>query len=153
MVLWTEGDGSDTIEMGDGWDILRVITNGADDTLSVTSPAKDQVRITGAGWVLNTTRGDVIEIDTGSGDDVVTVGNLSKTDLNELIIYLGEGDDRLEAAAAAVSIKAYGAAGDDWLQGSSAYDEFYGDAGDDWLLGGPGKDKLEGGSGDNTILH
>jgi Ca2+-binding RTX toxin-like protein len=81
------------------------------------------------------------------------VGSLQKTDLNELIVYLGEGDDRLEAAASTVAIKAYGAAGNDWLQGGKGNDELYGDAGNDYLIGGPGKDMLVGGSGADIPEH
>jgi Ca2+-binding RTX toxin-like protein len=117
----------------------------------VTSPSWNKVQVAGLGWTLNVTGGDVIELDTGGGDDTVTVGNLYKTDLNELIIYLGDGDDRLFAAASTVAIKAFGGAGDDWLEGGTLADELYGDAGDDHLLGGPGWDMLVGGSGADIL--
>jgi Ca2+-binding RTX toxin-like protein len=153
IVYWAEGDGDDAIDMDSGWDILRVITGDSADTVSITSPSWNKVQVAGLGWTLNVTRGDVIEIDTGGGDDTVTVGNLSKTDLNELIIYLGTGDDRLLAAASTVAIKAYGGAGNDWLLGGMLADELYGDAGDDHLLGGPGHDMLVGGSGADIPEH
>ena len=75
----------------------------------------------------------MIDIDTGAGDDVVTVGNLGTTDVNDIIIHLGDGNDRLDASATRTDITAYGGAGDDWFIGGAGHDDFDGGAGTDWV--------------------
>ena len=135
VVTWTEGQGNDTIEMGDGGnDTVKVVTGAGNDTITVTSSAANKVTISVNGiWTLNVTHGDVISIDTGAGDDVVTIGNLGTTDVNDIVIHFGDGNDRLNAAATATDITAYGDAGDDWFVGGSGDDDFDGGAGTDWV--------------------
>jgi Ca2+-binding RTX toxin-like protein len=133
-VTWIEGEGNDTIEMGDGsYDTVKITTGAAADTISVTSPAANKVTIAAAGWVINLTRGDYIEINTDGGNDVVTVGNLGTTDVNEVLVRFGDGDDRLEGAATATRLEAYGDAGNDRFVGGSGDDSFDGGAGTDLI--------------------
>jgi len=135
-VIWTEGDGNDSIDMDYGWDTLRVITDDSGDTVSLTSPDRNEVEIAGtdsASWDLSVTRGDIFEINTGGGDDVVEVYDLDRTDVNEVVLHLGAGDDRVEGAEATETIKAYGEAGNDWFVGGSDDDTFDGGEGTDWV--------------------
>jgi Ca2+-binding RTX toxin-like protein len=154
VVVWHEGEGNDTIDMGDGsQDRVCIITGASDDVLMVTSTAKDKVTVSGttAGWGINLIRGDVIDIDTGAGNDRVTVGNLANTDVNEIVVVLGAGNDRLDASASSTSIRADGGAGNDVLIGGSGADVLCGGTGDDQLFGGAGKDCLDGGPGVDLI--
>jgi Ca2+-binding RTX toxin-like protein len=77
------------------------------------------------------------EINTGAGDDVVTLG---KTVPMPATIRGGEGDDVLT-----------GGAGADKLIGGPGDDELIGRGGNDLLIGGPGNDKLVGGAGQNVL--
>jgi Ca2+-binding RTX toxin-like protein len=77
------------------------------------------------------------EINTGAGNDVVTLG---RTVPVPATIRGGEGDDVLT-----------GGAGADKLIGGSGNDELNGRGGNDMLLGGPGNDTLNGGSGQNVL--
>lgn len=77
------------------------------------------------------------EVNTGSGDDVVTLGHNVPVPAT---IRGGEGDDVLTGGAAA-----------DKLIGGPGEDELIGRAGNDMLIGGPGPDKLIGGPGDNIL--
>ena len=77
------------------------------------------------------------EINTGVGDDVVTLG---RTVPVPATIRGGEGDDVLT-----------GGAGNDKLIGGPGNDELIGRAGNDLLIGGPGSDVLNGGSGQNVL--
>jgi len=135
-VVWNEGEGNDAIDMGDGWDRVRVTTGDSGDRVSLTSPARNKVRIEGAGssgWILSVTNGDIFEINTGAGDDVVVVGNLKCTDADEVVLYLGSGDDRVDGTHASGTIKAYGEAGNDWFIGGWGNDTFDGGEGSDWV--------------------
>ncbi len=77
------------------------------------------------------------EINTGAGNDVVTLG---RTVPVPATIRGGEGDDVLT-----------GGAGADKLIGGPGNDELNGRGGNDVLLGGPGNDTLNGGPGQNVL--
>lgn len=77
------------------------------------------------------------EINTGAGNDVVTLG---KTVPVPATIRGGEGDDILT-----------GGAGNDKLIGGPGDDELFGRGGNDLLIGGPGEDRLVGGPGQNIL--
>jgi Ca2+-binding RTX toxin-like protein len=77
------------------------------------------------------------EINTGAGDDVVTLG---RTVPVPATIRGGEGNDVLT-----------GGAGADKLIGGPGDDELIGRGGNDLLIGGPGLDRLIGGSGQNVL--
>jgi len=77
------------------------------------------------------------EINTGAGNDVVTLGRAVPVPAT---IRGGEGDDVLT-----------GGAGADKLIGGPGDDELVGRGGNDLLVGGPGLDKLVGGPGQNVV--
>jgi Ca2+-binding RTX toxin-like protein len=80
------------------------------------------------------------EINTGAGDDTVTLGQGATTVPVPATIRGGGGDDRLT-----------GGSGNDKLIGGPGDDELSGRGGDDLLIGGPGEDILSGGTGDDTL--
>ena len=75
----------------------------SNDEVWLSSPAKNKVLIEGTGladWTLWVHKGDIFEINTGAGDDVVVVGDLKCTDVNEVVLYLGAGNDLVDGSAA-----------------------------------------------------
>lgn len=86
------------------------------------------------------------EINTGAGNDVVTLG---RTVPVPATIRGGEGDDVLTGGAG--NDKLIGGPGDDELNGRGGNDMLMGGPGDDTLNGGPGEDKLIGGGGHNVL--
>ena len=95
------------------------------------------------------------EINTGAGDDVVTLG---RTVPVPATIRGGEGNDVLTGGAGADKLiggpgddELVGRGGNDWLIGGSGDDVLNGGAGDDHLSGGPGHNTLIGGSGKNLV--
>lgn len=79
----------------------------------------------------------------GTGNDTLTVGQLSGTDIaNHTVLFNGmDGNDHLDASTTDKTIVARGGNGDDFLASGS---------GDDVLEGGAGQDTLVGGSGIDT---
>jgi Ca2+-binding RTX toxin-like protein len=77
------------------------------------------------------------EINTGAGDDVVTLGRSVPVPAT---IRGGDGEDLL-----------IGGAGPDKLVGGPGDDELIGRGGNDLLIGGAGVDTLIGGSGQNVL--
>jgi Ca2+-binding RTX toxin-like protein len=86
------------------------------------------------------------EINTGAGNDVVTLG---RTVPVPATIWGGEGDDVLTGGAG--NDKLVGGPGDDELNGRGGNDLLIGGPGDDVLNGGPGEDRLIGGPGHNVL--
>jgi Ca2+-binding RTX toxin-like protein len=68
------------------------------------------------------------------GDDKFTVGDLSGTDLQQVVFRGGEGNDWFDASDTATPVLAFGEAGDDTLKGGSRNDVLDGGSGADTLV-------------------
>jgi Ca2+-binding RTX toxin-like protein len=90
------------------------------------------------------------EINTGAGDDTVTLGRGAATVPVPATIRGGEGDDELVGGAGAD--KLIGGPGDDELAGRGGNDLLIGGPGADTLVGGAGDDILRGGTGRNNLI-
>ena len=96
--------------------------------------------------------GNIVDIEGGSGDDVLTGNELD----NEIIggdgddtIFGGDGADELQGDAGRDKLSG-GNQGDD-LRGGDGNDLLKGQAGADELRGGDGNDKLIGSGGDDSL--
>jgi Ca2+-binding RTX toxin-like protein len=90
------------------------------------------------------------EINTGAGDDTVTLGHGAGTVPVPATIRGGEGEDLLVGGSGAD--KLIGGPGDDELSGRGGDDLLIGGAGNDVLTGGAGDDVLRGGPGENILV-
>ena len=86
------------------------------------------------------------------GDDTFTVGSLAGTTITAILFSGGDGNDTLDASAAAIGITASGGAGNDSLTGGTAADTLNGDAGNDTLEGRTGADAIFGEDGDDLNI-
>lgn len=107
---------------------------------------------------------DLLDIQAGGGDDVVTLTSITQGST----IRGGDGNDRIAGSEGEDSIsgnagndridghggddRLAGNGGRDKLSGGASADRLYGGAGDDWLAGGGSLDRLDGGAG-SDILH
>ncbi len=82
-------------------------------------------------------------IDSGAGNDVVTVSSLKVT------INGGTGNDKLSGGKNVDWI--YGGANNDSILGNAGNDHLFGEAGNDSLRGGAGADTLTSGKGDDHL--
>jgi Ca2+-binding RTX toxin-like protein len=85
------------------------------------------------GWMLPVTGAKVVEMHTLGGDDEVVIGDLKAAGVYEVVLYLGDGDDRVEGSAATTRIRAYGEGGNDYFVGGSGKDFFDGGEGINWV--------------------
>ena len=94
-----------------------------------------------------------IAVATGPGNDTVTIGDLSGTDISSsgIAVSLGDGVDTLNATGTSVSVYGFGGAGGDFVIGGSGDDFLDGGPGNDNVIGGPGNDILSGGTGDDFV--
>jgi hypothetical protein len=151
FVVFTGGDGHDTLLGGAGGDVLHDgETSGAADSdvfdgrggrddlfyATRTAPVRVDLRQPGRG-------GETGELDAlrsveavtgGSGADVLRGGNGSDT------LAGGAGRDRL-----------YGGRGSDWLRGDAGADLLRGGWGGDLIDGGGGRDRMSGGRGRDDL--
>lgn len=99
-----------------------------------------------------------VEIDKSGKNVVVTDTDTHKTwsfatkKVNVVEFQGGAGNDRFDNNFVDMRVKAYGAGGNDYLEGGNANDYFDGGNGDDVIVGGGGRDVLFGGNG-NDILR
>ena len=75
----------------------------------------------------------------------------SASSVREVRFHGGSAADRFVNNVRYMPTKAWGNAGDDYLEGYSAVDEFYGGSGNDTLRGYGGNDILHGEAGNDTI--
>jgi Ca2+-binding RTX toxin-like protein len=92
---------------------------------------------------------------TGAGNDQITIGDLSGTDVTQVVVEGGLGDDIIDGSAqlnAAISLTLRGNDGNDMLTGGAGKDILDGAGGNDELDGGAGKDLVLGGDGNDTMI-
>ncbi|MFM2152700.1 MAG: hypothetical protein RL199_1135 [Pseudomonadota bacterium] len=118
-------------------------------------------------WVRTTPNTDSVTWMQGSGDGDGTLSlasiasgvdkgkarrDVDVTGAGEVAVFLQGGDDRLDASAARLPVRAYGESGVDVLVGGAAEDLLDGGDGDDTLDGRAGCDRLAGGTGTDLGL-
>ena len=144
--IWNNGDGSDFIDGGAGFDITQV--NGADgagDEFDLAQLDGQAIfnRLNLGLFTLTNEYIEQFEINGQGGDDSLTVGDLTGTTVEKVVFSGGEGNDFLNASETLTPIVADGGDGDDILIGG---------AGDDILIGGGGADLLIGGAGNDILI-
>ncbi|MEM7770395.1 MAG: calcium-binding protein, partial [Cyanobacteria bacterium P01_A01_bin.37] len=144
--IWNNGDGSDFINGGAGFDVTQV--NGADaagDEFDLSQVNGQAIfnRLNLGLFTLTNEEIEQFEINGQGGDDSLTVGDLTGSTVQSVVFSGGEGNDFLNASGTLTPITADGGAGDDILIGG---------AGDDILIGGDGSDLLIGGAGDDILI-
>ena len=91
---------------------------------------------------------------TGAGNDTITIGDLSGTDVKQVVAEGGLGDDIIDGSAqasATIKLTLRGNDGNDMLTGGAGQDVLDGGAGNDTLDGKGGKDTVLGGDGNDTM--
>jgi Ca2+-binding RTX toxin-like protein len=181
--IWNPGDGSDTVEGQDGHDAM--IFNGANIAERVDITANgSRVRFSRdiASIVMDLNDVERIDFNALGGADLITVGDLSATDVTEVNLNLGAadgqvdavivngtaGDDAITVGGDATGVAVTGLQAQVNITGSEATDTLTvsSRAGDDVVNattlaagaiqftadGGDGNDILIGGDGDDTLL-
>jgi Ca2+-binding RTX toxin-like protein len=163
ILRWDPGTINDVMEGGTGYDIVQVIGN---DTF-MGQPANDSFTFRANGsrlrfdrvnlvpFFLDIGTVETVQVDTGAGNDSISVGNLAGVANLTRLEFLGrDGDDYFDASAnlnSRISISMDGGAGNDTLIGGAGADLLLGGDGHDYLDGRGGVDVLNGGNGDDTL--
>lgn len=94
---------------------------------------------------------ETVVMQTGGGNDTITVTNLTGTGVNNVVGDGGDGNDVLNGSAANRQLQFFGGAGDDVVSGGSRADTLSGGEGNDTITGGRGADTLDGGNGNDVL--
>ena len=153
--IWNNGDGSDFIDGGKGFDITEV--NGADgagDEFDLRGVKGQAIfnRLNLGQFTLTNEEIEQFEINGQGGDDSLTVGDLTGTEVEKVVFKGGKGNDTLDARESSTTLEARGGKGDDVLLGGSAEDTFYAGAGNDLVVGQRGDDTAFLGKGDDRFI-
>jgi VCBS repeat-containing protein len=158
VVVWSPGDGDDAVNGGEGNDELVVnLPAGAANSVTVTANTDGTVTVAGAGGDSFTLALDDIETLTilgEDGDDVITIGDLSGTDIADTTVFAegGDGHDLIVAAELDKRLVADGGDGDDEIVGGAAADRLSGGAGNDVIRGNGGDDEVLGGEDTDAFV-
>jgi len=153
---WLPGTLIDTFDGGGGNDTAVVVGNGNNQgdafVLGATGPGQARfMRTNLVPFFIDITATENVVMQTGSGDDTITVNDLAGTGVRTVTADGGDGNDVLDGAATGVSLLLIGGVGDDALTGGRGADVLDGGAGNDTLSGGRGLDVLVGGDGNDTL--
>ena len=153
--VWNNGDGSDLINGGAGFDVTQV--NGADgagDEFDLSQDGGQAIfnRLNLGLFTLTNDHIEQFEINGQGGDDSLTVGDLTGSDVEKVVFSGGDGNDVLDARESSTTIEAFGGDGDDLLLGGSAEDTFVAGYGDDIVVGQRGNDTADLGGGDDRFV-
>ena len=153
LLIWNNGDGSDTMEGGADNDFVQVNgANGAGDDFSI-DPNGDRVRFQRNNlglFQLDIGTTENLDVNGQGGGDVIA-GSTGLNSLIELDLDGGEGNDLLIGGDGVDVLR--GGAGNDTLIGGKGNDIKLGEQGDDLLVwnNGDGSDLMEGGDDRDTV--
>ena len=139
-------DGDDVVSSTSGDDRMAVITGGGSDVVAVGKVGSKLKITSGANELLINPTIRLVTIDTGTGDDTVTIGNISGITATVLTINGGVGDDTIDGSGGVLGNVRLG------LNGGDGNDSITGTTNDDTIDGGAGIDTLLGGAGNDTIF-
>jgi Ca2+-binding RTX toxin-like protein len=154
ILVWNDGDGNDIMRGGDGYDIA--VFNGSvdlGDKMTLTADGEKAIfqRLNLVPINLDVNYTEQFFVDGLGGDDALTVGDLTGTDVKKVIFEGNEGNDFLDAGETKVKVEANGGAGKDTLISGQIDDLLWGGGGDDFLAGEEGDDTMRGGAGDDIM--
>jgi len=156
LLVWRgTGDGNDTVSGGSGGDVVEVRGDSTGNIFGIAQTTEGRLRVEEGPSVL-TVDFDVknMEVNAGTGDDLVTVGDVSQVVLSTLTLNGDAGNDTLTAAGStpgSVRMARNGGAGMDSVFGGDGAETLSGGDDDDVLAGGGGNDILNGDNGADAI--
>ncbi len=167
---WGPGTLIDTFDGGAGNDTALVVgnttpipdlttpdpndTSNADQFLLSADPTTGGAlfqRLNLIPFRIGITRTENVVMQTGGGDDTITVTALAGTGVQNVTMDGGDGNDTLNGSAANTTLQLFGGTGNDMLTGGARNDTLLGGDGNDTLSGGRGLDTLDGGAGNDVL--
>jgi Ca2+-binding RTX toxin-like protein len=160
LIVWTPGDGNDTIQGGLGFDEVSVVLlKEQRANVVVSADSAGNVFVTGDDFQLILDGVEELTLVGGAFGSTIVTGDLSGTDIaNSTVTFVGDkgngdtSDDVFDGTLVNRRVELYGHAGNDNLIGGAYSDYIGGGAGNDTLSGGAGSDTVDGGAGNDTVI-
>ncbi|MGB7412732.1 MAG: calcium-binding protein, partial [Thermosynechococcaceae cyanobacterium] len=154
-LAWDDGDGSDRISGGLGYDVVEVdgaVAAGDEFVLKQQGTQAIFDRVNLGPFKLTIDSSEAFDVEGKGGNDSFTVGDLAHTAVRQVNFSGGNGNDTLDASGSSTPINADGGNGNDSLTGSSANDTLNGGNGNDFIQGEKGDDRMIGGNGNDLLV-
>jgi Ca2+-binding RTX toxin-like protein len=164
---WPPGTLTDFFDGGRGNDTAEIIGNdtnpngpagNGDDAFQLVATSNGHLRFDRTNLVpftVDITGTETISLKPGTGNDTVTIGDLTGAkNLKKVIVDGGDGNDVIDASGnnnVNVQLVLRGGNGDDIIKGGAGNDIIQGGAGNDQLYGNGGVDLLDGGDGNDRL--
>jgi Ca2+-binding RTX toxin-like protein len=148
-LVWNPGEGSDTMDGGNGVDTIENNGGGIDENFKA-SPLPNGgfrfERVSPSPFVLTTSNAERLANNMAGGNDTFTA-DLGLAALVVSTINGGDGNDRITGTDGNDTLN--GGTGNDIIDGARGNDAMNGEDGDDLLIwnNGDGSDRMEGGAG------
>ncbi len=144
------GAGVDTVFGGDGNDAITMLVTAGDVDSINAGNGTDTLLLSGA-----VPRSGVVVVDLSAGDQVVSIGGMADTSVQQNFENLDASGlglgARVMVTGSAGANAITGSGGADTIDGAGGDDTISGYGGNDILVGGAGNDVLFGGAGNDTI--
>lgn len=155
-LIWNGiGDGIDTLASTAGADTVTINGTALANTFVIGKTADSLLRISeGTASIVVSSLVTNIVLNTGNGNDLVTINDLSGVSAAVVIVNGEGGNDVINASVAnlgSIRLGLNGGDGNDTITGSLGNDTIDGGDGNDSLIGGTGNDTLIGGTGNDRL--
>jgi Ca2+-binding RTX toxin-like protein len=159
-LIWLPGTLIDVYEGGKGFDNAVVVGNannqGDNFVLSKHPTEEGRVlfqRTNLVPFFIDIDDCELVTLQTQSGDDSIFLNSLHGTDVRQVRVEGGAGNDLIDATGLnrQVSTMLFGGDGNDTVLGSNGFDVIDGGSGNDNLNGNAGFDVVFGGDGNDTL--
>ena len=165
-LIWNGiGDGIDTLTSTAGADSVTINGTALANTFVISKTSDSLMRVSeGTASIVVSSLVQNVVLNTGNGNDTVTINDLSGVSAAVVIVNGEGGNDVINASTATLgSIRLRmnggdgndsitGSLGDDTIDGGDGDDSLNGGTGNDTLIGGAGNDRLNGGAGNDREL-
>ena len=151
------GDGQDVAFGGAGADTAFVQTSSAANSVSVSQDILGRAIVTEGRATFTVDNASINQtiVNTGAGNDTVTVSDLHFIGPMRIVVEGDAGDDTINARGAmigSVRLEIFGGAGNDTISGGRGRDRLFGGDGNDVIRGRSGADTIFGGAGSDLIF-
>lgn len=159
-LVWLPGTLVDVYEGGSGFDNAVIVgnDNNQGDAFVLASHPTENGRVLFqrtnlVPFSIDIDGCELVTMQTQSGDDTISVLSLHGSDVKQVRVESGSGNDRIDVGGLnrQVSTMLFGGDGNDIILGSNGFDILDGGAGNDQLNGRGGFDVLFGGDGNDFL--
>jgi Ca2+-binding RTX toxin-like protein len=140
-----------TFDGGAGINTLSLFTTDGDDRVAVGRAGADAAITLNTSQPITLANTQNLFLQTGAGNDTVTIKDLSGTAVTGISVDLGSGNDLFNGSFSTTSLVIHAGSGTDVIAAGRGDTVIYGDTGNKTIYGGTGTNTIHGGIGNQII--